>query len=97
MIEYIGAVAAILATISFFPQVVRTVKYKSTDSMSWSWLIMYSTGALLWVIYGIGKEAFSIIVANTIVFICVIVILFVKVKDMNKRADGGKGDCGCLR
>lgn len=83
MIEFIGIIAAILATVSFFPQVSKTVRYKSTEDISWSWLIMYSTGAVLWVIYGIGKGAFSIILANGIVFICVLIMLSIKIKNNN--------------
>lgn len=79
IVEYVGSVAAVLTTAAFFPQVLRTVKTRSTSDMSWSWLIMFSAGVLLWTVYGIGIGSFPVIAANAVTFICVCILLMVKV------------------
>ena len=78
MIELIGSIAAVLTTAAFFPQVIKTVKTRSTDDLSWSWLIMFSAGVLLWLAYGVGIGSLPVIAANAVTFICVLILIWVK-------------------
>lgn len=78
MIELIGSVAAVLTTAAFFPQVIKTVKTKSTEDLSWSWLIMFCAGVLSWLAYGVGIGSLPVIAANAVTFICVLVLISVK-------------------
>ena len=41
-IEWIGMIAGALTTCAFVPQVVKTVRSRSTGDLSWLWLVMMS-------------------------------------------------------
>ncbi len=65
-IEIVGAVAAVLTTASFLPQVHQTWKTKSTESLSLSMLTMFITGVCLWLVYGIALMSWPLIISNVI-------------------------------
>ncbi|MGE3707821.1 MAG: SemiSWEET family sugar transporter [Vicinamibacterales bacterium] len=65
-LELIGTAAGILTTLAFVPQVLRTWRSRSAEDLSWGMLAMFNTGVALWVLYGVGKGAPSIIWANTV-------------------------------
>ncbi len=66
MIEMIGYIAGILTAISFIPQAILTIKTQNTKSISLMMYIIFSTGILLWLIYGIVINSMPIIAANII-------------------------------
>lgn len=78
MVELIGMVAGVLTTCAFFPQVVKTVKSRSTDDLSWTWLIMTICGVFLWLVYGVYINSASLVFANAVTFLSVIVLFGVK-------------------
>lgn len=80
IITIIGSSAAILTTIAFIPQVIATVKTKHTKDISLVMYILFCTGVLLWLIYGIALHAMPLIVANSITFILAVIILIYKLK-----------------
>jgi len=84
MVEFIGNMAAVLTTTAFLPQVIKTLKSKSTDDMSWSWLLMFITGVFLWLIYGLSINVFPITAANAFTFVCLLILLFIKVNNLLK-------------
>ena len=64
LLPFIGYVAGFLTTVSFLPQVVRTVRTRSAKDLSWGMLLLFYFGVILWLIYGIKTDALPIIVAN---------------------------------
>ena len=76
--EMIGIAEGLLTTCAFFPQVAKTVRSRSTGDLSWAWLIMMSTGVLLWLVYGFYLGSPSITVANFFTLICLLALLYVK-------------------
>ena len=74
----IGMAAGILTTFAFFPQVLKTVKSKSTDDLSWTWLVMMIIGVALWMVYGIYMHSTSLILANAVTMCSVGVLFSVK-------------------
>ena len=77
--EAYGFIAAILTTIAFLPQLIRTLKTRSADDISFLMLILFIIGLLFWIVYGIAIESKPIIVANLITFSLNICILFLKI------------------
>ncbi len=80
MTEIIGYLAAFLTTISFLPQVIKTIKTKDTSGIS---LLMYSLfvmGIFMWLIYGILLENIVITSANLLTLVFSGVILIMKIK-----------------
>ncbi len=76
----IGNIAAILTTISFLPQVIKTIKTKDTDSLSFPMYLMFVTGVTLWLIYGLLNNQMPIIVGNLVTLIFSGIILFLMIK-----------------
>ena len=82
MIQVIGYAAAMLTTLSFLPQAIKTIKDKDTKSISLSMYSMFSLGVLFWLIYGIAKVDIPLLTANlvTLIFACTILVLKIKYK-----------------
>ena len=78
-ITLLGFVAAISTTVSFFPQLVKTIKTKHTKDLS---IIMYSLlsfGILMWFIYGLLIKDMPVILANGVAVVFSIIILTYKI------------------
>ncbi len=78
-IEILGYCAAVLTTASFFPQAILTIRTRDTSSLSLSMYTLFTTGVLLWLIYGIQKSDYAIIFANSIIFLLASSILGYKI------------------
>ena len=78
----IGITAAILTTSAFVPQVVKTWKTRSTTDLSFSMYMLMFSGICLWLVYGIFRKDWPIILANGVSFCLSFVILFFKIKEI---------------
>lgn len=76
----IGLIAATLTTVSFVPQVIKTVKDKDTKSISLSMYILFTLGVFLWLCYGLLTQSLPVICANAVTFVLALVILVYKLK-----------------
>lgn len=76
----IGNIAAILTTSSFLPQAIKTIKTKDTDSLSFPMYLLFVSGVLLWLIYGMLNQQMPIIVGNLITLILAGIILSFMIK-----------------
>ena len=85
-VEWIGIAAGMLTTCAFFPQVVKTVRSRSTGDLSWAWLVMMTTGVFLWLIYGYYVDSPSVLYANLITFFSLLALLVVKVSSVRALA-----------
>jgi MtN3 and saliva related transmembrane protein len=79
-ISVIGLLAGTLTTLSFFPQVLKTVRTKETKDLSLSMYIVLATGIFLWTIYGILIGALPVILANGVSFMLATIVLILKIK-----------------
>lgn len=66
IVEVIGGVAAVLTTIAFVPQVVKSWRTRSTRDVSLGMFLILSTGMSLWLVYGILLGSLPLIVANVV-------------------------------
>ena len=78
-IEFFGYFAALLTTLAFLPQLIKTLKTQKADDVSLLTLIMFLTGVLSWVIYGYKISSAPILIANIITFILNLFILIFKI------------------
>ena len=74
-IEIIGIIAAILTTAAFIPQVYKTWQTKLVDELSLGMYLVFLTGVVCWLIYGILIHSFAIILANSVTVILVITLI----------------------
>lgn len=82
-VNWIGTLAGMLTTIAFIPQVSKTWKTKSAGDISLLMFLLFSSGVLLWLIYGILLRAYPVIMANGITLILSASILALKIKDLH--------------
>ena len=80
MTELIGYIAAFLTTLSFLPQVIKTLKTRDTSGISLLMYSMFVFGVALWLIYGMLIENRVIVIANSITFFLSGTVLFVKLR-----------------
>ena len=78
-IEFFGYFAAILTTLAFLPQLIKTLKTKKAEDVSLITLIMFLIGVLSWIIYGYKISSTPILIANVITFILNLLILIFKI------------------
>ena len=78
-IMILGLVAAGLTTVAFVPQVHKTWKTKSAKDLSLGMYLIFTSGVILWLIYGILKSDIPIIAANVVTLSLTIVLLYFKI------------------
>jgi MtN3 and saliva related transmembrane protein len=79
-IEIIGMVAAVLTTGSFVPQVYKTVIEKSTKDISLTMYTAMFTGVTLWFVYGVLIHSISMMLANGITALLLLIMIGLKLK-----------------
>ena len=77
-IEFFGYFAAVLTTLAFIPQLIKTLKTKKAEDVSLTTLIMFLTGVAAWIIYGVQISSKPILIANVITFVLNFLILVFK-------------------
>ena len=83
-VEFFGYFAAILTTLAFVPQLIKTLNTKKAEDVSLTTLIMFLTGVAAWIIYGIQISSKPILVANVITFLLNFFILVFKLNYSKK-------------
>ncbi|CAN0578840.1 unnamed protein product [Laminaria digitata] len=78
--DLIGGVAAVLTTIAFLPQVIKSWRSRSTQDVSLGMFLILNTGIVLWLIYGLILESRPLIYANTVTLILTGTILVLKLR-----------------
>jgi MtN3 and saliva related transmembrane protein len=76
--DLVGTVAGALTTLAFVPQVVRTLRTRSTRDISLTMWLTFTAGVALWIAYGALAEAWPIIIANSITLVLSGTVLAVK-------------------
>ncbi|MBM4120743.1 MAG: hypothetical protein FJ248_07595 [Nitrospira sp.] len=76
----LGFLAGTLTTVAFIPQLIKAWKSKSTGDLSWGMLVTFSTGVLLWLIYGIWIDSAPVILANAVTLLLQAGIVLLKIK-----------------
>ena len=77
-ITYIGFMAGACTTIAFLPQAIQTWKTKSAKDISLGMYLIFCSGVILWLIYGILITNYPIMVTNVITLILAVSILYFK-------------------
>lgn len=78
----VGLIASTLTTLSLLPQLVKLAKEKKAGAISLSMLAILFAGIAGWIYYGILKEDWIIIIANSVSLVInfIIVVLTLKYK-----------------
>lgn len=79
-IEWIGAVAAVLTTASFLPQVWLTFRTRDVSGISLGMYSCFTVGVALWLLYGLSIGSVPVTVANVITLTFAVMILGMKIR-----------------
>ena len=77
-ITVLGLIGGTLTTASFFPQVIKTWKTKSTKDVSLIMFVLLSVGITFWIAYGFKIGSVPVIAANCVSLIMTIAMLTMK-------------------
>lgn len=83
MTTVIGAAAAFCTTVSYFPQLQKCIKTGEAGDLSLKMFLILALGIALWVVYGVGKDDYVIIVANTVSLALLSGILYFKLREIS--------------
>jgi MtN3 and saliva related transmembrane protein len=78
--HFIGLGAAWCTTISFVPQVHRAWRTRSTQDLSLTMFLVFTTGIFLWLVYGLLRHDVPLIAANGATLVLSGSILFFKLR-----------------
>ena len=78
--DTLGFIAGVFTTVAFIPQVIQIWKTKHARDISSGMFVIFSTGVLLWLFYGIQIGAMPIVIANAITLGLSLTILVFKIK-----------------
>ena len=72
----VGIAAGICTSISLLPQLIKIIREKKADNISWVMLFILIAGLALWVWYGIIKNDFPIIITNSFSLLVNLLIIY---------------------
>ena len=76
--QNLGLVAGVLTTAAWLPQIARTWRSRSADDLSWPYLLVFSAGVSLWLLYGVLSDDVPVLVANAVTIVLVGLLLGLK-------------------
>ncbi len=76
----LGMIAGALTTAAFVPQVVKTWRTRSTHDISLGMFALFSSGLVLWLVYGVMIGSLPIVVSNIITLALALTILYFKLR-----------------
>jgi MtN3 and saliva related transmembrane protein len=85
-----------LSAITFVPQVCRAWQTKSTGDLSVWMIIILLANVSAWLVYGIVKEDFAIILANSIILSLSLLVLYFKLTFKNYKTSPKRATPGAV-
>jgi MtN3 and saliva related transmembrane protein len=79
-ITLVGYLAGFLTTLAFVPQVLHIWRTRSTRDISLYTFSTFTVGIFLWLVYGILKSEWPIVIANGVTFVLAGAILGMKLR-----------------
>jgi MtN3 and saliva related transmembrane protein len=81
---YIGIGAGILTGVSLLPQLIKIIREKKAENISYIMLIVLLAGLAGWIWYGILKNDYPIIITNSFSFLVNSLMIFFTIRYKNK-------------
>ena len=83
LLPLVGAIAALLTSLSYLPQVGKAWPRRSTEDLSLTMLSVLTSGLVLWICYGLLKGDWIIVLANTVGASLSGIVLLCKLRDVH--------------
>ena len=71
----LGIIAGAITSVAMLPQLIKVIKQKNADDLSWGMLLVLISGLSLWVWYGLMKDELPIILSNAFAVLVNITLL----------------------
>lgn len=82
--QVIGIGASIGTGLSLFPQVIKLIREKKAEDLSMWMMGVLLTGLSLWVVYGIRKEDWIIILSNSVSLALNLAVIILSIRFRDK-------------
>lgn len=80
-ITFLGLLAAVGTTGAWLPQVFKTVKTRSARDFSWAYLAMFTSGVVMWIVYGALRNDLAVFAANVVALVLIMGVVTVKARE----------------
>ena len=77
LVNVIGGAAAVCTTVAFVPQILK-IRRQGGEDLSYPMLLLYLTGIVLWLVYGLMLQAAAVIWANAVTTVLVGIAIVLK-------------------
>ncbi len=77
-IEWVGHLGAFMTSVTFIPQVYKVWKTKSVNDLSLTMMFIVFISTLVWLTYAIALMLWPVIVANSIVSLLSLLLIYFK-------------------
>jgi MtN3 and saliva related transmembrane protein len=79
-LNVLGFVAGVLTTAAFIPQVLKIWKTRSARDISLGMYTAFTSGVVLWLVYGVVLGSMPIILANVFTLVLALAVLVMKLR-----------------
>ncbi|MEN9571110.1 MAG: hypothetical protein RL172_2341 [Bacteroidota bacterium] len=80
----VGLTGSALSSITFVPQVLQAWRTKSVGDLSLSMMVIVTLSTVVWLVYGIGRNAVPVIICNAIIFVLSLLLIWFKFRFAKK-------------
>ena len=84
-VDYVGSIAATCTTLAFIPQAIHSYKTRDLSGISLPMYSIFTAGVAMWLVYGLLKQDWPIIIANTITVALSAMMLVLKIMETLKK------------
>lgn len=77
-IDIAGHIGSLLSSITFLPQVYRVYRTRRAEDLSLNMLLIIFVSTVIWIVYGIGKGLWPVILCNTIICLLSVLLIYFK-------------------
>ncbi|MEB3240203.1 MAG: SemiSWEET transporter [Cyanobacteriota bacterium] len=80
VLPLLGYTAAVLTTVSFYPQAIKTLRTNDTRGLSLRMYLLFTVGVVGWGVYGLLRRDWPVFVANLATLPATLAILERKIR-----------------
>ena len=84
MTQWIGIVAGVLTATSMLPQLIKVIRKKEAEDLSFKMLLILISGIALWIVYGFKRDDMPIIATNSFSLLVNLLLMFYHFKYRNR-------------
>lgn len=83
--EILGYLAGLCTAVCFLPQTIQSIKSRNTSGLSLLSYVIYCTGVISWILYGIYLSSLQMILFNSISLFFALIILYMIITERFKK------------